>query len=193
MTNKFLPFVVKDIITNPSKTWETIDSDNKSVSIIRNTFLFPLILLVSISAIIGSLLYANSELSPVYSIFVGIKCFLLFYITVYASAFILKEITYPLDLGKNFAIAFRLIVYSIVPLLLCQLLSRLFESLLFVNVLALSGLYIFWTGSERMLTPPAYKRMPLLIATAITFITIYIATDLLFTKLIDKIFYAFFS
>ena len=193
MANKLLPFVVKDIITNPAKTWETIDSENRSVSVIRNTFLFPLILLVSVSAIAGSLLYSNSELSPVYSIFVGIKCFLLFYITVYASAFILKEITYPLDLGRNFAIAFRLIVYSVVPLLLCQVLSRLFESLLFVNVLALSGLYIFWTGSERILTPPAYKKMPLLIATAITFITIYIVTDLLFTKLIDKIFYAFFS
>lgn len=193
MAYKFLPFVVKDIITNPVKTWETIDSDNKSVSIIRNTFLFPLILLVSISAIAGSLLYTNSELSPIYSIFVGIKCFLLFYVTVYASAFILKEITYPLDLGRNFAVAFRLIVYSIVPLLLCQILSRLFESLLFANVLALTGLYIFWTGSDRILTPPAYKRIPLLIATAITFISIYILTDLLFTKLIDKIFYSFFS
>jgi hypothetical protein len=193
MANKFLPFVVKDIITNPVKTWDTIDSENKSVSIIRNTFLFPLIFLVSISAIVGSLLYTNSELSPIYSIFVGIKCFLLFYVTVYASAFILKEITYPLDLGRNFAVAFRLIVYSIVPLLLCQILSRLFESLLFANVLALTGLYIFWTGSDRILTPPAYKKIPLLIATAITFIAIYILTDLLFTKLIDKIFYSFFS
>jgi hypothetical protein len=193
MVNKFFIFVVKDIIINPIKTWESIDSENRSVSVIRNLFLIPLILLVSISAFAGSLIYTNSELPPVYSVFVGIKCFILFYITVYATSFILKEITYPLDLGRNFGVSFRLISYSIVPLLICQILSRFFESFLFVNVLALLGLYIFWTGTEKMLAPPVYKKIPLLVATFISFIGIFVATDFLFTKLIDKIFYAFFS
>jgi hypothetical protein len=193
MGNNFLLFAVKDIIINPAKAWETIDLENRPVKLIRNNFLFPIILLVSVSAIFGSFIYTNAELSPVYSVFLGIKCFLLFYITVYTTSFILKEITYPLDLGKDFAISFRLIVYSIVPFLLCQVLSRFFESLLFVNVLALFSLYIFWTGTERMLTPPGYKKMPMLIATTITFIGIYIATDLLFTMLIDRIYYKFFA
>jgi hypothetical protein len=118
---------------------------------------------------------------------------MLFYVSVYASAYILKQITHALDLGDNFAISFRLIVYSIVPLLVCQIFSRLFESVLFVNLLALSGLFIFWTGMERMLTPPAYKKTPLLISAFITFVGIFIAIDFLFTKIIDKIFYAFFS
>jgi hypothetical protein len=193
MVNKFFVFVVKDIIINPLKTWESIDSENRSVSVIRNLFLFPLILLVSVSAFAGSLIYTNSELSPVFSVFAGIKCFILFYITVYATSFILKEITYPLELGRNFGISFRLITYSIVPLLLCQILSRFFESLLFVNVLALFGLYIFWTGTEKMLTPPVNKKIPLLVATFISFTVIFFTTDFLFTKLINKIYYAFFS
>jgi hypothetical protein len=193
MNNKFFFFALKDILFNPAKEWETIDSDNRPVKTIRNTFLFPLIILVSVSAFAGSLIYSNSELSSVYSVFVGIKCFLLFYITIYASAFILKEITNTLDLGKNFAVSFRLIVFSVVPFLLCQVLSRFFESLLFVNVLALYGLYIFWTGAERMLTPQANKKMPLLIAAFITFTGIYIATNLLITMLIDRIFYKFLS
>jgi hypothetical protein len=193
MADKFFVFIVKDIIINPLKTWESIDSANRSVSVIRNLFLFPLILLVSVSAFAGSLIYTNSELSPVFSVFVGIKCFILFYITVFATSFILKEITYPLDLGRNFGISFRLISYSVVPLLLCQILSRFFESFLFVNVLALFGLYILWTGIEKMLTPPVYKKIPLLIATFISFTGIFFATDFLFTKLINKIYYAFFS
>jgi hypothetical protein len=193
MVNKFFLFVVKDIIINPIKTWESINSENRSVSVIRNLFLIPLILLVSISAFAGSLIYTNSELPVVYSVFVGIKCFILFYITIYATSFILKEITYSLDLGRNFGVSFRLISYSIVPLLLCQILSRFFESFLFVNALALIGLYIFWTGAEKMLAPPVYKKIPLLVATFISFIGIFVATDFLFTKLIDKIFYAFFS
>lgn len=193
MTNSFFLFVLKDIIINPVKTWETIDLENKPVRLIRNSFLFPFILLVSVSAIAGSLLYTHSELSAVYSIFVGIKCFLLFYITIYATTFILKEITYPLDLGKDFAVSFRLVAYSMAPFLLCQVLSRFFESLQFINVLALYCLYVFWTGSERILTPPSYKKMPMLIATLFTFLGIYIATNFLFTKLIDRIYYAFFA
>jgi len=193
MNNKFLLLGVIDIFINPVKAWETIDSENRTVNVIRNSFLFPFILLVSVSAVAGSLIYTNAELSPVYSVFVGIKCFLLFYVTVYVSAFILKEITYPLDLGKDFAISFRLIVYSIVPFLLCQILSRLFESLLFVNIIALYGLYIFWTGTERVLTPPGYKKIPMLIAATLTFVGIYIITNLLFTILIDKIYFAFFA
>jgi hypothetical protein len=193
MNNKFFLLKVTDIIFNPVKAWETIDSENKPVNVIRNGFLFPLILIVSIAAMAGSLIFINTESSPLYSVFVGIKCFMLFYVSVYASAYVIRQITHALDLGDNFAISFRLIVYSIVPLLICQIFSRLFESVLFVNVLALSGLFIFWTGTERMLTPPSHKKMPLLISAFISFVVIFVATDFLFTKIIDKIFYTFFS
>lgn len=193
MSNKFLLFTVKDLIINPAEAWETIDTENKPVNQIRNGFLFPLCLLVSVSAFLGSLLYTNAGFSLVYSIFAGIECLLLFCISVYAAAYILREISHYMDLGRNWAISFRLIVYSIVPFMLCQMISRLFESLLFVDVLSLFGLYIFWIGAERMLTPPAHKKLPLMIGTFVSFVGIFIITDYLFTKLFDKIFYTFFS
>jgi len=193
MADKFFLLVVKDIMINPAKTWELTVSENRSVSVIKNHFLFPLILLVSVSAFAGSLVYVNSELSLIYSVFVGIKCFILFYITVYGTSFILREITYPLELGRNFGVSFRLVSYSMVPLLLCQGLSRFFESLQFINLLALFGLYIFWTGAERMLMPAASKKLPLLVATFVTFVGIFVASNFLLTKLINKIYYAFFS
>jgi hypothetical protein len=193
MADKFLPLLVKDIISNPAKAWETINSEIEPVRVTRNNLLFPLIILVSASAIAGSLIFTNSQLSPVYSVLVGIRCFFLFYIAVYASAFIIKEITYSLDLGRSFTISFRLIVYSLVPFLLCQFFSRFFESLLFVNVLAFYGLYIFWTGSEKMLNSPSHKKIPLLIASFVTFVGIYIVINLLFKMLTDKIFFKFFS
>jgi hypothetical protein len=98
-----------------------------------------------------------------------------------------------LDLGNSFDLAFRLISYSIVPFLLCQIFSLLFESLLFVNVLALFGLYIFWTGMESSLKPLSTKKIELLAAALIAFIGVFIASNLLLTMLIDKIFYKFFS
>jgi hypothetical protein len=193
MVNNFFVLELKNIITNPVKTWETIDSENRPVNAVRNSFLIPLLFLVSVSAAAGSLIFTNSELSPVYSVLAGIKCFLQLYITIYVTAFILKEITYPLDLGKSFPVSFRLIVYSLAPFLICQFFSRFFESLLFTNVLAIYGLYIFWTGTERLLTPPSQKKMPLLISTFITFTIVYVATNFIFKMLINKIFYKFFS
>jgi len=193
MDYKFFISGIKNILLDPVKAWEIIDSENKSVKVVRDSYLFPLIILVSASAITGSLIFTNTELSPVYSIFVGIKHFILLFFTIYATAFILGEITFPLDLGKDFSVSFRIIVYSITPFLLCQILSCIFESLLFVNVIGLYGLYIFWTGSERLLNPPQYKKMPLIIASLLTLVGIYIASSVVLNMLIDKIFYAFFA
>jgi len=193
MNYKFFLSGLRNIIFSPVKAWETIDSENKSVKVIRNDFLFPLIILVTLSAIAGSLLFTNTELSPVYSILTGLKWFLVFFVTIYLTSFILGEITFPLDLGKDFSASFRLIAYSLAPFILCQVLSRLFESLLFVNIIGLYGLYIFWTGAEKLLNPPQYKKMPLLIATTITLGVIYVATSVLLNMLVDKIYYSFFA
>ncbi len=193
MDYKFFLSGLKNIIFSPVKAWETIDSENKSIKVIRDNFLFPLIITVTLSAIAGSLLFTNTELSPVYSIFTGIKWFLVFFISIYLTSLILGEITFPLDLGKDFSVSFRLIAYSLVPFILCQVLSRLFESLLFVNVIGLYGLYIFWTGAEKLVNPPQYKKMPLLIATTITLAVIYVGTSVLLNMLVDKVYYSFFA
>lgn len=182
-----------NIILNPTKAWETIDSENRPVKLVRDSLFFPLAILVSISAITGSMIFINPKLSPVYSLFVGIKCFGLLYFTIYTTALIFREITYPLDLGRDFNTSFRILVYSITPFLLCQILSQIFESLLFVNVIGLYGLYIFWTGTGKILNPPQYKKMPLLIATTITLAAIYIVTNVVLTMLIDRVYYHFFA
>ena len=193
MDYKFFISSLINILLDPVKAWYTIDSENRPVEVVRNSYLFPLLIMVSVSAFLGSLIFINTELLLIYSIFVGIKYFLLLFFTTYVTSYILREITYPLDLGRDFSVSFRIIVFSLTPFLLCQILSCIFESLLFVNIIGLYGLYIFWTGAEKLLNPPQYKKMPLLIAAIITIIGIYIATSILLNKLIDKIFFAFFA
>jgi hypothetical protein len=192
MDYTFLPKGLINIIFNPEKEWGRIVSENKTTIFLRNNYLFPLILLVSISAIAGSLIFINTELSPVYSLLIGLKSFLLLLITVYASSLIFSHITYPLDLGKDFKTSFRIIVYSITPFLLCEIISSIFESLLFLDILGLFGLYIFWTGAEKILTPPDYKKIPMLIATVVSIIGIYIVSDIILKILTDKIYNSFF-
>lgn len=192
MEYKFFLQGISNIILNPVKAWETINSENRPIKILRDYLFFPLIILVSVASFIGSLIFSNSELTTVYSVFIGVKSFLLLYLTTYSASFVLGEITYPLDLGKNFDISIRLITYSIIPFLLCQVFSGIFESLLFINVLGLYGLYIFWTGSEKLLNPVQYKKMPLVIATTVCLIGIYVVLNFALGILIDKLYYAYF-
>ena len=192
MNFSFFPVGIKNIVFNPVKFWETIKSENTSAALIRNSFLIPLSVLVTLAAFLGSLFFTNSELAPLYSVLFSIKCLLVIFTAVYATSYLLGQITYPLDLGKDFNNSFRMVVVSVTPFLMCQILSRLFESLLFVNIISLYGLYIFWIGAEKILNPPQYKKMPLLIATSISFAGIYIVTDLLLGTIIDRFYFLFF-
>ena len=72
-------------------------------------------------------------------------------------------------------------------------LSSLFESLLFVNILGIYGLYILYTGAEILLSPPQHKKMPLVIASFITIAGIYSLTVVILNMLIERVFYAFFA
>lgn len=193
MDYKFFVNGVKTIIFNPSGAWQTIDRQNKNVKFVRDSLLLPLLILVSISSFAGSLLFRNTEMSTSYSVFIGIRTFIELYITVYLSAYLLGEITYPLDLGKDFSVSFNIITFSFVPFLVCQIFSSLFESLLFVNVIALYGLYIFWEGAEKYMNPPKYKKMPLLIAATVCSAGIWFISNKMLTSLFDRIFYAFFD
>jgi len=184
---------LKDLIFNPANFWGSVKTRKISTVLVRNSFLYPLAFLLTVSAFLGSILFANSELSAAYSVIYSIKCLAVIIIAVYASSYILCEITYPLDLGREFNTSFILVVFSVAPFLLCQILSRFFESLLFVNIISLYGLYIFWTGAETLLNPPGYKKMPLLIATVITFTGIYLTTNFLLNMITERFFYALFS
>lgn len=193
MNYKFLYHRIKYIILDPVKAWDEIHSDNRPIKDVRNSFFFPLITLVAIAAFIGSVIFANTGLSVIYSILVGIKYFLLLCLVIYATAFIFREITYAMDMGRDFTISFKMIVYSIAPFLICQMVSRIFESFIFINILALYGLYIFWIGAEKMLNPPEHKKMPMLIAATLTMIGLYIAANFFLTMIIEKFYFAIFS
>lgn len=193
MDYKFLYYSLIRIIFTPGKAWTNILDENKSVKYLRNNYLIPLLVILSIAAFLGSIIFTNATLSPIYSVMSGLKFFFLFLTVVYLSAVVLGEITKPLDLGKDFAISFRLIVYSLTPLLLCQIASQLFESLIFANVLSFAGMYIFWIGAEKMLNPPDYKKMPLLVAIFVVITGIYFGSDWILTAIIDRIYFSFFA
>jgi hypothetical protein len=193
MDFKFLFHSVNYIFRNPIKAWEEIYSENKPAKYIGINLLLPLIILAAISAFLGSFLFTRTELSKTYSFLAGVKYFILIYLVICGTTFILREITNALGLGKDSNLSFKLVAYSSIPLIICQIVSKLFESFVFINVLALFGLYIFWTGMEKLLKPPEQRKIPLLIAATVTFIVVFFTVNWLLSILTDKLYFVFFA
>jgi len=193
MDLRFLYQRTKHFIISPVKAWEVVHRENRPIKYVRGSYFMPLIILVSISSLLGSLFFINNTLKPMYSVLTGVNTFLFLYIGVYASAFIVNEITRALDLGHEFLTAFKLVAYSLAPIFLSLTVSRLFESLLFINILGLYGLYIFWTGMEKMINPPEHKKLPMLIATVISMIIIFGLLQILLSRLTETVYFALFA
>jgi hypothetical protein len=182
-----------NLIMRPERAWDIIHAEHRPIKYIRGSFLLPLITLAGIAALLGSLFFTHGGLSLFYPVFLGIRYFLLFLIVTYLSALTLNEITNALDLGKDFLTALKLIGYSLGPFFLLQILSLLLESLIFLNLLSLYGLYIFWLGMEKLLNPPEHKKLPLMIATWVSFIVIYAVVGWILKTIIDGIYFTMFG
>jgi hypothetical protein len=193
MDFKFLWNRIRYLILDPDKAWHSIYNENRPLQFVKRNYFFPLLILVSLSAFLGSLLFINTGVSEFYSVLAGIKYFILFFIVIHATTFIFREILKALDITADFSSSFKIILYSLSPLLLCQIISRLFESFIFINVLALYGLYIFWVGVEIMLNPPEHKKIPLLISVSVALVALFIITSWLLTLVVDKVYFTFFA
>ncbi|MBM3419796.1 MAG: DUF1282 domain-containing protein, partial [Bacteroidetes bacterium] len=167
--------------------------ENRPIRDIRSSFFLPLITLAALSATLGSLFFTHGGLSLFYPLFMGVRFFLLLLSATWFSAIILNEITSALDLGKDFTRAFKLTGYSLGPFYICQIISLLFESLLFINLLSIYSLYIFWLGMEKLADPPEHKKMPLMIAAWVSIIGVYIAFNWVLRTLIDGIYFTIFG
>ena len=193
MDLKFLADSIRNIIVDPIKAWDTIHSENRKAKYININLILPLTILAAVSAFLGSYYFINTGLTNAYSVMAGIKYFILYYLVIYCTALIIKEIAKVMNLGMDLNLSFSLVAYSAIPFLICQILSRVFEFFIFINVLALYGLYVFWVGIEEMIDPAEQKKTPLLIAAALTFIVFFYSADWILSAIIDKVYFAFFA
>jgi hypothetical protein len=184
---------IKNLIIDPAKAWETIVSENRPVREETLGYLYPLIIPGTVAAFLGPFLFSHSDLHPMFFILAGIKYFLLMIISVYATSFIFNETAKRIGIKCDYRSSFYLVIYSLAPLLLCQIVSRLFESFIFVNVLSLYGLYIFWTGTEKLFNPPDEKKVTMLISVTVIVIATFFTANWFLTKVIDRLYLAMFA
>jgi len=190
MNFRFLAGTIYGLILNTEEEWDKIRSENRSAGYFSRNLVLPLILLTSASAFLGSFLFIDTGLSSSYSVLTGIRHFILFFVTIHGTAFFFSKAAKYFNTDCDPESSFKLAAGSIMPLLLCQIVSLLFESFIFVNLLAFYGLYIFWTGISSLSNPPSDKKIHLLLSESAIFLFLFVAVNKIFTILLDKIYYA---
>ena len=193
MDFRFLWDRTRQLIFDPEKAWHTIYTENKHAGFIRNSFFLPLVVLAAVSAFFGSLFFTNTGVSEAYSVLAGIKYLVLYTAVIYATTYVFLRITSYLNIENNLQSSFKIVVFSAAPFMLCQIISRLFESFIFINILALYCLYLLWLGNERLLNPPEKLKTPLLLSVAAVFTGFFIIFDWLLTTMVDRIYFAYFA
>lgn len=192
MDFNFLVRSVRGIIKDPLKEWDVIHAENKHASYFGRNLLFPLLILASLSAFLGSFFFTNTVLKGSYSILSGIKYFILLFLVIYGTTFIFEEVTNAVGLKKDFNSSFKIIVCSVVPFLLCQIVTRVFESFIFINILSFYGIYILWTGIEELFDPPDRNKILLTISASISFIALLAITNWVLNMAFDKLYFSIF-
>ncbi len=193
MDFNFLVRSVRAILLDPVKEWDVIRTENKHTLYFSRNLLFPLLILTSVSAFLGSFLFTNTVLKDSYSILTGIKYFAVLFLVVYGTTLVFKEVTNALGLNRDFNSSFKIIVCSLVPFLLCQIVTCLFESFIFINILSFYGLYILWTGIEKLINPPERKKILLIVSVSIAFIALLFLTNWVLTLAFDKLYFSIFA
>jgi len=193
MNFRFLSGTISGLILNTEEEWDKIRSENLTAGYFSRNLVFPLALIASLSAFLGSFFFIDTGLSAFYSVLTGVRFLLIFIITIYGTAFIFSKVAKSFNTDCDPETSFRLTAGSVMPLLLCQIVSLLFESFIFVNILAFYGLYIFWTGISKLSSPPSEKKIHLLVAETAIFLFLFIAGNKIITILLDKIYYALLS
>jgi hypothetical protein len=193
MNFRFLVKTIKGLILSTDEEWDNIYSENRSVAFFNLNLLLPLVLLVTISSFIGSLLFIDTGLSDFYSVLTGIRYFILFYITVFCTTYIFKGIAKLMKFSLDNSGSFKITVCTITPFLMCQIISLMFESFIFVNILAFYGLFIGWMGIKKILNPPQNRNNQLMLAEAAVILVLFFVGNRILAAIFDKIYYTYFA
>ena len=171
---------VKSIIVNPVKEWEIIRIENTNKNKIVKEYALPLIILISISTLIGSFgspkFLAPSISYSIVSAFITLSVSI---ISIYISSYIINEIAPNFGASKNIENSFKLVVYSSTPAYLASIIANLHWTLGFLNILGVYSVYLFWLGSSQILNIGEDKKVGFVILSFVILLIVYLVLAVL--------------
>jgi hypothetical protein len=192
MDFEFLFNRIRFFITSPVKAWSIIKDEDRSRKKVEWNFLFPLLALVSLSAFAGKLIFTHSGLSILYPLLIALNYFLIFYLTILLSSWILTEISITFTPNKDFGANFKLLCYSFAPLMVSMVITRLFSTLVFLNIFGLYGVYLMWVGISVLIDIDPVYRLRYFIVSMFSSLFVYLTLGWVIRRLLEAFYFAIY-
>jgi len=178
------------IIIHPVKAWETIRKENRSVRKVQSSFLTPILVVISLSAFAGSLIYNPTGLSILFPVIRALKQFICFYLTVFLASWVLNELSVAFRTNKDYTLNFKLVTYSLTPLFITVLITRFLPDLALINILSLYGAYILYTGLKTIENITGQSLLRYFIVALLTIIIFYLTISWMSRSLLEGMYFA---
>jgi hypothetical protein len=169
--------------------WAAIASENKDIKSVFRGFVFPLLLLIVVCVLLGSVLFVSRiDFSVVYVVKRMILLFCSLSAGLYLSAFLIN--TTMIHIGKrNMQGVFLLMAYSsgVAMLLIAMVELVPFPYLKELMVLAFYSFFLYWRGIPAVLDIDANKRSVFMILSVVVAAAGYALPFFLFGKILNAL------
>nr|WP_319268784.1 Yip1 family protein [uncultured Draconibacterium sp.] len=173
---------VKLILINPKGFWiekkESAESQQLWIY-----YLLPIALAGALAVFIGEF-FKRTDFFIQFPLLKAFREVLLFVLQYFISVFFTKELMKTFGAEKNVALARKLVVYSMTPMLLVSIITGLFPFLYVVDILGIYSFYLFWVGAKELLTFPENKEHSYILITIVVNFFIFSFLSIFLSKLL---------
>jgi hypothetical protein len=173
---------VKNIIVKPDDEWLIIKAETEDKNEVIRNYALPLLGLIAISSLIGSAITKMPLGNSFLSVFVtAIIVFVVQFLVMYLSAFIINELAPSFGSKKNINSAFRLVIYASTASYVASIFSGLIPMLaVLFGIFGLYSIYLFWTGLTAMMETPENKKVAYIIVSFLIIVAITLVLGAIF-------------
>lgn len=153
---------IKSIIFYPSYQWKIIAAEKRTLKEDFNNYALTIILIGAAAQALGSFFFVRNVLDIdayrfSFPIVQAVFYIIIQTLTVFILTFFVFGMSKKFQSQKNFANSGKLVIYSLTPLFLCNIIVNLDHRLVFLLIPAFYGLYIFAKGLPLMLKTNLHK------------------------------------
>jgi hypothetical protein len=173
----------------PGSSWPEIAGERNYRKKIITEVLIPMAAIIGISSLIGTVLSdgIDDSFSIGYLIFSGLISFLIFFLEVYLSAWLITEIAIIMKSNTDSHSIFNLVIFSHVPFFITLSISLIVPQLMFINLFAIYSFILFWKGIEYFTNIRGEVRKSFMVLSSLIIILLYTLLTLIFNNVYDTV------
>lgn len=175
---------VKELLFTPKEFWQAQKNKEESGTKLWLTYMLPILLAVALAVFIGEF-FKRTDFFIEYPLLKALREVVLFILMYFFGVFFTTELMKTFGGEKNAAVARKLVVYSLTPVLLVSVLTGMFPFLYILDILGVYSVYLFWVGARELLTFPENKENSYILITIVVNFFLFSFLSVFLSKLLN--------